>query len=314
MTEDSATLPIVLRAMNQALARVNDDLAIDTAEHHANVMVLGLPRSGTTLATQVLFENMDLACTNNLMARFWMAPLVGCCVSRAVVGNRKGSAYKSDYGKTDLPWEPHEFSWFWHDLLGLQDRGLSEYPCPDSIDWPRVHRRICAINNCLSSPVVHKPLEHVGFYLREFARLFCRTLFVYIDRSPIDVACSIARARLKHGGNTEFWYSTELPDRAAMSLAKERPYWVQIAAQVSGLRAMYEDRLCLLSDSRVVRVQYEDLVRRPIDLLEQVRTKTRYLGAEIAVTRDPGAIRPSNPEPDHTLVELLIRGFDALRP
>jgi len=302
----------IFREMNEALMYANRSVSVDTVERHANVIVLGLPRSGTTLVTQVIFENMAIGCTNNLMARFWMAPLIGCRLSQAVIGSRKGSDLRSHYGTTELPWEPHEFSRFWHDLLGVSCRGEWEYPDRSCVNWDRVRESVCALNNCAESALVHKPLELVGRYLSDFLQVLHRTVFVYVERPQMDVACSIAEARVRRGDGLEKWWSTELPDKALMGELKGKPFWIQIAAQVAGLRAMYEHEMRALPPARLIRVQYQDLVLNPASLLVRIRDATRAVGAEVPIIAEPNALRSSERMPDRQLTSALARGFETL--
>ena len=67
------------------------------------VFVLGLPRSGTTLLTQLLGHSLDVAVVNNLVARFWLAPVTGMRLSRIILGDEVHTNFLSDYGKTPHP-------------------------------------------------------------------------------------------------------------------------------------------------------------------------------------------------------------------
>ena len=120
-----ARLLEILTLMNQTLAPV---------EHYApsgvprpNLFVFGLPRSGTTLLYQLIAYCLDLGYISNLAARFWLAPLTGVVLARAVLGNRRDGSFRSDYGKSLDPAGPHEFSYFWQKRLGIA--GVEDMLC-----------------------------------------------------------------------------------------------------------------------------------------------------------------------------------------
>ena len=61
------------------------------------VFVVGLPRSGTTILTQLLSASLDVGIINNLIARFWLAPVTGIRLSKAILREQVNISFKSDY-------------------------------------------------------------------------------------------------------------------------------------------------------------------------------------------------------------------------
>ena len=99
------------------------------------IFVLGLPRSGTTLLTQLLIAGLNVGYIDNLVARFWLAPIHGIRLSRAVL-EKKQFSFTSDYGKTPSIDGPHEFSYFWHYWFKMEN--IPPYipsEIKDKIDW-----------------------------------------------------------------------------------------------------------------------------------------------------------------------------------
>ena len=86
---------------------------------YTNIYLCGLPRSGTTLTSQIIARGLDLSYINNLAARFWLAPLQGILFSQAVIGKEKLNLFKSDYGKSLELHGIHEFMYFWYDRLNI---------------------------------------------------------------------------------------------------------------------------------------------------------------------------------------------------
>src|SRR6056297_2325285 len=76
------------------------------------LFVIGAPRSGTTLLTQLIANSFDVSYINNLAARFFLAPLYGIKFSKTVLGEAKQSDFQSNYARTGNLSDIHEFGYF----------------------------------------------------------------------------------------------------------------------------------------------------------------------------------------------------------
>jgi len=310
---DGFSVGDILALANDKLSSVEARIKTTATEEYANILVLGAPRSGTTLLTQTIFQHMDVACTNNLMARFWKAPNVGAAFSREILGDIKGSDLRSQFGTTMMPWEPHEFSRFWHNVLNYSvGDGNSFVPEQGEVDWSYVRSSLFNINASFGKAVVHKPLELVGYCLEAFAREVEKAVFVYVERDDIDAAVSIADARIRRGEGLDCWWSCFPPQQDFQKLIGQ-PFNIQIAGQVRFLKRMYRERLDKLDEGRVVSVTYNDLCQNPVAVLEQIRGKTANMGREVAITGKPNAQSPSKRAADPELIRDLEHGFQQLK-
>src|SRR5437764_1046201 len=103
-----------LLRFNKNLEELESSLVMENVEEeYPNIFILGLPRSGTTLINQLIFNALDVGCTNNLMARFWDAPLCGTMLSKIILGKAKSNSYTSSYAASDNIMSPHQFAYFW---------------------------------------------------------------------------------------------------------------------------------------------------------------------------------------------------------
>lgn len=303
-----------LRSMNDDLQALQAKLEADLSgdEGTCNIFILGLPRSGTSLLCQTIFSSMSVACTNNLMARFWNAPLVGAQLSRIVLGDKRETDFSSRFGTTSLPWEPHEFSWFWHNLLCLHfdDSGLG-IADSDAIDWQQVKKALCQLSGILGLPLVHKPLEMVAQFLGEFVQLFDKAIFVYIDRDAMDVASSLANVRRDRNNNLAEWWGS-YPSPTEYCRLEAEPFNVQIAGQVSYLKAMYDRQLPLVPENRLVKTDYNTLCLDPASVLQEIQALSIGLGSEIQLLQEPEPVGLRTKREDQSLSQALKAGFDKI--
>ena len=194
-----------LKQLNNKLSGLEKKLLLqDVDENYPNIWIIGLPRSGTTLLSQLIFNCFDIACTNNLVARFWKTPLCGCLLSKIILGDKKSESYESIYGKANDICSPHEFSYFWRSILKIKEISLYN-PCiaDKGIDWNLLRSKILNMNRIFEKGVVFKTLEFAGYHIKRFHNLFKKSVFIYITRDSRDVALSLAKARLDYYNDLE---------------------------------------------------------------------------------------------------------------
>jgi LPS sulfotransferase NodH len=257
-----------LTSLNEYLRPRELELYRDHEIEHLFVFVLGLPRSGTTLLTQVLAYCLDAGYVNNFAARFWLAPVHGIRLARLVAGDERGVSFESDHARTKSLLDIHEFGYFWRHWLRKHtfDDVVHAREREDEIDWPGLRLTLANVQHELGKPLVAKNMlgaYHVSRLRRELGRV----VFVYIERDPLDVCVSILDARRKYYDDPGTWWSyvpVEYP------LLEGRDPWEQIAGQVHYLGRYLDRELGALGEDAVVRVAYERLTREPAGVLDAV--------------------------------------------
>ena len=236
-----------------------------------HLFVFGLPRSGTTLAHQVLAWGLDVGYVSNVMARFWLAPHAGAILARAVLGNARDDSFQSDYAKTAGGAGGHEFAYFWHRWLAIEDvEDLLDFSGENErADWPGAAAAVRRIAAATGPALVFKT-NFAGQFLPAFARTFPMPLFVYLKREPLHVALSILEARRRYYDDLSEWWSTHPPRyRALAGLAPLE----QIAGQVAGLRTAYAEQIAKAAPELTIEVDYADLCADPAAVVAAIRER-----------------------------------------
>ena len=281
-----------LNAINSSLLDLENNLFKEKNEDYPNIFILGLPRSGTTLLAQVLFNNLDIKCTNNLMSKFWETPLIGLKLSELILKN-KYSDYKSTYGKAKNISDPHEFSWFWHKHLKIYDiEAYNPALASEEIDWIFFKNVLVNFNHISKKIFIHKPLELIGYHLECFYKLFEKGIFIYIDRPLNEIACSLVDARLNYYGNINTWWGS-YPPIEIYKKVKNKNFDKQISAQVFYLKKMYQEKFKLIDKKRLINVTYSDLCKNPQLIIDKVKKLSQNLDCEILQTDKPPLFSPS---------------------
>ena len=301
-----------LQELNEDLQPRELALYEDHAIEHPFLFVVGLPRSGTTLLSQVLAYCLDAGYVNNFAARFWLAPVHGIRLARLIAGGRDAPSFESDYARTRTPLDIHEFGYFWRhwlrkhsfeDVVHARER-------EDEIDWPALRRTLANLQHEFRRPLVAKNMLG-AYHIPRLRSELGPVLWVSIERDPLDVAVSILDARRKYYSDPSAWWSyvpVEYP------LLRNLDHWRQIAGQVHYLTALYERAFAEVGPDAVVRVTYEQLTRDPASVLDAVRARAAAsYGADLQVREPPPAAfelrRHESRADEKARFERLLDGF-----
>ena len=271
-----------LEQLNQSLAPAQEASWRDIPERYPTLHVIGVPRSGTTLMTQLLANHLEVGYVNNLIAAFWLAPTFGIRLSRKLLKERP-TGYESEFGRTRRIEEPHEFGYFWAQLLGYDEFRERDPAFETTIDWKRVRTVMTNIADAFDAPVVFKsPL--LGWHIRTMLATLPRTCFLRICRDPTDNALSLLDYRRKFLGSEERWVS--LKPRAFEVLQKQ-PYWRQVAGQVYHLDQGFSARIAAAGSPNVLDIEYAELCRNPRGVLSRVRLLLEQQGSKVSLVGNP---------------------------
>lgn len=265
-----------LLELNEYLQQREPALCREYEAEDPFLFVVGLPRSGTTLLSQLLAYCLDAGYINNFAARFWLAPLHGVRLAKTLVGHEVPVAFASDHARTATLSEIHEFGYFWRhwlkkhtfeDVVHARER-------EETIDWPGLRRTLLNVQQELGGPFVAKNMLGI-YHTAKLREVLEKVVYVYVERDPLDVAVSILDARRKYYSDPATWWSyvpVEYP------LLEDRDYWEQIAGQIHYLGRYCRDALTDAGPTSVVSISYEQLCRDPASVLDDVvaRTESSY--------------------------------------
>jgi LPS sulfotransferase NodH len=261
-----------LEELNEYLAPRERELYEDHEIEHPFVFVLGLPRSGTTLLSQLLAYCLDAGYVNNFAARFWLAPVHGIRLARLIAEGADEPSFESDYARTKSLLDIHEWGYFWRFWLRKQtfDDVVHAREREDEIDWAGLRLALANVQHELGKAFVAKNMLG-AYHLPRLRRELGPVVYALIERDPLDAAVSILDARRKYYDDPSAWWSYIPPE---YPLLKDRDPWEQVAGQVHYLSRFYERALQEVGEDAVVRVTYEQVARDPASVLATVSERT----------------------------------------
>lgn len=241
---------------------------LDLKEEHPFIFIFGLPRSGTTLLTQLVANCFDIGYINNFTARFWKAPITGIKLSGILFDREKKSDFKSDYGRTGGIADIHDFAYFWQRWLKIRHfSDLVDIKAKEKeIDWKSLKKALLNIQGKFGKGLAAKAI-YLSCFMKRCQELLQRALFVYVERNELDVAVSILDARRKFQTNVKIWWGAWPPEYPKI---KDLPYMEQIAGQVYYLKKFYDEQIRSINANNLVCLRLEDLCIDPLFELKKI--------------------------------------------
>jgi len=240
------------------------------------VFVVGSPRSGTTLLTQVLAANYNISYFPNVIAPYYMAPIRGLQLTKKLDILNGEINFDSTLGITKEKWEPHEIGYFWQYWFNHQ--GTDELNDKDinAIDWKGLERQLNAVASFFGQPLIIKSLPFINYKILKLDSVFNNVYFIYIKRNPKSIVQSVLGAREKIYGDINKWWSIrpnnieELINKSAVE---------QVFAQYRSVTSAIENAFKKLDVTRKITINYEQLIDSPekttSELFSFIKTKSK---------------------------------------
>jgi hypothetical protein len=274
----------LLAALNEALARI--PLPAPPADADVArlpiVYIIGAPRSGTTLLSQLTSRFLPLGYIDNLMARFWSRPSVGIRLSRAVLGpkSREGIVFHSTHGVSEGVHGPHEFGYFWRRWLPLDGSPTHHLSGADLKKADRDGLRQALEREILASFGTGVVFKNVicGFHAAFLTALHPVSLFVHITRDPFETAASILESRKERYGSYDAWWSLK-PSTYPFDVGPGDPA-AGVVRQVLDCRAEMQQELAQ-PGVQGLTVAYEDLCADAGGVLKAICRRLEAMGCPV---------------------------------
>ena len=207
---------IQLAAINEALEPIQRALLQKQPWEESGTLptlfIIGAPRSGSTLLTQLLARATSIGFINNLTARFWRAPVLAMALQMHAGGLLTRERFDSDRGATFGMEQPSEFGFFWRRWFAYNDSHAVDADMVARIDQVALRSEIAGMSHAASAPMMFKNLAACGMNARFLATVIPQSVFLVVLRDRLATARSILRARYRTSSDFGTWFSVRPPD------------------------------------------------------------------------------------------------------
>jgi hypothetical protein len=250
-------------------------------------LVIGPPRSGTTLLYELLVTRFHLSYFSNLAHRLHRAPVSASLIGRRPIKRWAGN-FESEYGHVRGWFAPNEGGAIWNRWIP-EPHAIDPQSMPEG-DVAEMRSTIYGVASVVGAPFVSKNVMHsVHMVALDAAVPGC--LFIRIRRAEQANVRSIVQARSRGGGpdDGDGWWSVK---PAGWQATVGADHATQALAQVRGVHADIDAAIGILGETRILDVEYEELCEKPRETMGRVRRFFDAHGQAVSVRGDVPASFP----------------------
>jgi hypothetical protein len=251
------------------------DLILSIAERHLYrtakfprmpiIFVTGAPRSGTSLAAQVLISHLPIVYFNNLTAIFQRSPIIANTIFGRLL-RRKNLTFQSHYGKTATFSGANDGLHIWDRWVG-KDRTRIPTSIDKSIEKDMI-RFFGAYEKAFQRALLNKN-NNLCSYANLVANIFDNSYFLCMTRDSSYLAQSLLKARTEIHGDLSVPYGIHNPNRPLES-GNPADYVEDVCEQVIFHQEIIRKQQQLIGSNRFWIISYEDLCKNPEVLVKNV--------------------------------------------
>lgn len=269
------------------LGRLENLLASDKDEalRFPPIFILGAPRSGSTLAVQVITDTLDIGYISNRHCKWFGAPALAERLFRPTK-DRPRSNFQSRQGTTKGWYAPAECGEWWYRFFRRNPPYMTlDEVCPHRM---RAFRRsVTALTNAFNKPILFKNL-YASLRIQAIAHYLPESLFIITHRNEIDNGHSLLETRRTVLGNYEEWWSMEPPNTESLKML---PSHQQVIEQIRHIHTTIEHDLELakVPQSRRFHLTYDNFCANPAETIESLNSFLEGKGCNVVRRLAPPA-------------------------
>ncbi|MEM9657061.1 MAG: hypothetical protein AAF961_01755 [Planctomycetota bacterium] len=187
-------------------------------------------------------------------------------LSRQLLKGRRPETFSSDCGLTDSIFEPHEFGYFWRNMLGYQDLAEQDEEFEREIDWNRLHRTLVNMTYVADAPIAFKACL-LAWHMKKLQDVLPKSVFLWVSRDRVATAISLLNARQRQYGSLERWFSVKPRQHAWL---QHQPAATQVAGQVFYFERAIARQVESMRRDSVIRTTYDEICTTPQHCLDRL--------------------------------------------
>lgn len=272
-----AMLRVPLKVIAKAVAPAIDKLEFSTYqtvrtndEEPTPVFIIGSPRCGSTVLSQMIISTFDYLYVNNLTEIFNRSLPFGMRLSDLFFRETQASDFSSKYGITSGFNEASECPAFWFRWFPRGRDFVESSEISDS-SKSQMYKNINLIKRRYSKDMLFKNLT-IGQRIRVISAVFPQSKFIYLRRNPYYVAQSVLLARKTLNIDEAAWWSVKPSNYEELS---RLPVVERIVGQIYFHERQIIDDLLGLPVDRKFALDYTEIAQKFGDIAVFLNTPAK---------------------------------------
>ena len=231
------------------------------------ILIVGAPRSGTTLVYQTLARYLDVTYFTNLTSLFPNAPLAGTKMFRWLP-RRQSADFHSFFGQTAGLCGPNDGFCVWNQWLGNDRYVPRENLTSDEKRAMEGFFRVWCAE--FDKPFLNKNNRN-AVCLDLLSEAIPQARFVVVRRNPLLVAQSLIKARQQVQGDKSVGWG--LLSHSSNLTTDPLSYVDDVCDQVLRIEAELDEQLKSIPQNRIIEVTYKGFCEAPDSILRMIESR-----------------------------------------
>lgn len=179
---------------------------------HQPIFIVASPRTGSTILTQVVTNQLDVLYFNNLSCRLSTNLFFAFWLSDKLYRNKPHNSHKSYYGSTINQGNnaPSECGKYWYRWLSKSKHHIRKNELSLKAK-NQIKKEVTGVINYHNKPIIFTN-NNMGVRIEMISEIFPEAKFIIGDRDPFFTAQSLLQARKIIQGSYEEWWSIMPPN------------------------------------------------------------------------------------------------------
>ena len=266
------------------------------------ILIVGPPRSGTTLIYQVLAHCLEVSYASNLMGLFPRSPLTATRLFGRFVSPRPVADFRSYFGQSSRLSGPHDGFFIWNRWLG-EDRYAPKGQLTAS-EREKMREFFARWATEIPTPFLNKNNRNTNC-IDLLAKELPSARFLIVRRNPAAIVRSLIRAREQVQGDRRAPWGL----LSSAENDHQLGYVDDVCHQVTQIEKRLDEQLRAIATSKIIEVTYEDFCHNPKALLDRMVERIPNLRIASGVQM-PACFKCSTGRPLSDAEEERIRSWD----
>lgn len=249
---------------------------------HPLLLIVGAPRSGTSLVYQVLSRYLDVTYPSNASVMFPRSPITATRIQERFRVHR-APKYRSFYGQTCRLTDTNDAFEIWNRWLG--DDRYHPAATLSSEQISDMRSFFARWTQTFNKPLLNKNNRN-SLAIRLLSEVLPQARFLIVRRNPVMVAQSLLTARKRIQGDVTAPWGLEATTAAAEQLG----HVDAVCQQLTAIEREVERQLQCVDSARVFGMTYEGFCEQPVPMIRSIVEK--FDGVRVSPRQDLDTCEP----------------------